>query len=645
MVADTHANQGEDISSSPYACNALANARARHAMAEIDSLEPAFVVHLGDIVNPVPELPTYGAAADNFKQLSKVLRAPLHVVPGNHDVGDKQVSWVPAGAVTEEHLALYERHFGAHYFSFDHNDLHVVIVNAPIINSGLAAEAEQRAWLEHDLEAAKDRRCFVCIHYPPYVSNRDEADNYDNIDEPGRSWLLDLVERYRPEAMFCGHVHNFWYNVHGATEIYVLPSTAFVRHDYAEFYRGHPGDEYGRKDTAKLGYFVVRVYEHGHVADNVRTYGRTLAPDVAYAAPRSAAALPHTKESAVTTLGVDMRHPWAEEMEIAPSGALDEFERKRARNDYPLLALWEIGLRRMRVPLHDLLDPRVRRRMELLHAVGHLFQVHCYGLPDGNARRTLLEHAHLVDVFELVADWAAVDAVAAGATKLKADGGPKVLVSRVNRKDGGKHAGGRFNHLISHGFVFEEADELADLMARHPGIFDGVVLRVDRQTSPLDAARWASALGERLGIRACLYVKTSAASPAESFNDDAANATRVALAAVAALTSPGIDVILDTFADADRGYFARTGLVDRRLNPRHAGRVLRHLVGLMGTGGWSLGDGTLDGGTLARLIDPDGASHELTASRVDGALDLATGLRFDGTAPEATETGPYLAPA
>ena len=35
-----------------------------------------------------------------------------------------------------------------------------------------------------------------------------------------------------------------------------------------------------------------------------------------------------------------------------------------------------------------------------------------------------------------------------------------------------------------------------------------------------------------------------------------------------------VPVILDTFDDIDRGYFTRTGLVDRRFNPRLAGQLL-----------------------------------------------------------------------
>ena len=344
VIADTHMNQKEDYSSSPYPCNVLANARTRQVIAEINQVDPVLVVHLGDIVNPVPELPTYGEAAGHFKQLVEDLGPPLHLVPGNHDVGDKPVSWA-AGVVNDENLALYESHFGKHYFAFDHEHVHFVVINSPIINSGLAVESEQRAWLEQDLEANKDQRTFIFIHYPPYVSDPVEPGSYDNIDEPGRTWLLSLIRKYTPEGMFCGHVHNFWYDIYEQTEIYLVPSTAFVRHGYSEFFRVGPADQYGRNDVAKLGYSIVRVYEKGYVAENVRTYGRALEPGGELGKTPVVLPTVQTKEQVLPRVALDMRHAWAEEVEIPPSGALDEFERKKVRNDYPLLALWEMGFK------------------------------------------------------------------------------------------------------------------------------------------------------------------------------------------------------------------------------------------------------------------------------------------------------------
>ena len=613
VVADTHVNQAEDYSSSPYPCNVLANARTRYVVAEINEIAPVLVVHLGDIVNPVPELPAYSEAASHFKSLVADLKPPLHLVAGNHDVGDKNVSWVPAGIVNDDHLALYESQFGPHYYSFDCEDAHFVVINSPIINSGLAVEARQREWLEQDLAANAERRNFLCIHHPPYVSRAEESDSYDNIDEPGRSWLLQLLEQYKPEALFCGHVHNFWYDQFGETDIYILPSTAFVRHDYSEFFKVEPADQFGRNDEAKLGYFVVDVFEHRHVARNVRTYGRTITPGATKT--RATTSLPpvHSWVDYLPRVGVDLRHPWAEEIEVAPSGALDEFERKKARNDYPLLALWETGLRRLRVPLQDLLDARVRDRMAKLKALGHSFQVYCYGAVSPAGRDSILRHAALVDVLEVVVDWNAVHGQLQWLQDLKQQAGTRVIVSRVNRKDGARQTGGRYNHLISVGFGLDEADELRELKRALPELIDGYVFRVAREQCPREFAEQAREIVEPLNLIASLYIRSSGSSPAETFDDDLSNAKRIAVGIVAANQLRNIEVVLDTFADSDRGYFARNGLVDRRYNPRLTSRVVSNLCALL----------SRHGDTSVELIETQAELDALSSAAT--CYDLTTG--------------------
>ena len=68
--------------------------------------QPDFVLHLGDIVHPVPSLPTFAEAVDRFKSIASQIAMPLHVVPGNHDVGDKKVEWMPADQVCEDYLEV-----------------------------------------------------------------------------------------------------------------------------------------------------------------------------------------------------------------------------------------------------------------------------------------------------------------------------------------------------------------------------------------------------------------------------------------------------------------------------------------------------------------------------------------------------------
>ena len=135
--------------------------------------------------------------------------------------------------------------------------------------------------MEETLESSATKRRFLFLHYPPYILNGDEPSHYDNIDEPARSWLLSIIEKYRFEDVFAGHVHNYFYNRHADTELYVGPSITFIRHDYSEMFRIKPEEntENGRNDLGKFGYLIVRVYSDGHATEFVRTYGKMIETD------------------------------------------------------------------------------------------------------------------------------------------------------------------------------------------------------------------------------------------------------------------------------------------------------------------------------------------------------------------------------
>ena len=588
VIADTHVTEQEGVSSSPWPVNRLANARCREVVRQLNASAPAFVLHLGDLVHPVPAQRTYVDAAERFHELMKDLACELYLTPGNHDVGDKPLDWMPVGVVDDAGIALYEQHFGRPFYSFDREGIHFVVINAQIVNSGLPSEPAQQAWLERDLEDHHGRRIFFCTHYPPYVSNADEAPSYDNIDEPGRSWLLALIAEHGVEVVFAGHVHNFWYDRRGATDFYILPSTALVRQDYSELYRIEPGPENGRDDAPKLGYMLVDVHERGHVAHTVRTYGEgaeALSPRTSRA---SRLPLVHTRTNAAAPVGVDLRYPWAESMEVAASGGVDEFERKLVRNDYPLLALWEMGVRKLRVPLHDLANPDIRQRMRLLVRLGHRFAAYSYDVPAGALLDALKEHHELLTDWELVLNWDhAADRLARVLDLKRACAGLRVTWSKLRRRQDAERAGAPYVHMISHGFTLGEVDEVAAFL-RLPlaaDAVDSVVVRVVLEDSAWEAITAARAMAEALGVAACVHVRLAASTPAVVLNDDLAAANRVAETLAAALAGPDIDVFLDTFNDVDRSYFVRTGLVDRRYNPRLAGRVLRHLHAAAGAYG------------------------------------------------------------
>src|SRR5262249_25245497 len=153
IIADTHVNPDDDHNSSPWKTNRLANARARAVVAQLNALAPDFVVHLGDMVHPVPSQPTCAAAVQRFRALFADLKAPLHPMPGNHDVGDKPTPWSPAACINLEFLAHYREHFGKDYWAFDHRGCRFVAINSESLNSGTEDESAQWAWLDQQLSA------------------------------------------------------------------------------------------------------------------------------------------------------------------------------------------------------------------------------------------------------------------------------------------------------------------------------------------------------------------------------------------------------------------------------------------------------------------------------------------------------------
>ena len=581
VIADTHTRPEEGDLSSPWQVNALANDRCRYVTAVLNHLQPAFVIHLGDVVHPVPALPTYGGAAQAALDMFAELDAEIRYIPGNHDVGDKPFKAMPAAAVTDDGVALYERYFGAPFSAFDHGDCRFVLINSPVLNSGLAGEGEQRAWLEKELVPRKGQRVFLFSHYPPYILAPGEPSNYDNIDEPQRSWLLSLTEACGVEALFAGHVHNFFYHRHGATDCYLLPATSFFRQDYAELFRIEAAPEHGRNDAEKLGFFMVDVYADHHIARCLRTNGATLTATETLAPPPKRVATLHPRERRPAPVGVHLRHPWAEVVTFPYNGPMDEFLRKRARNDHTLMTLWELGVRKLRIPIGDLLEDATRERMRALRSMGHEFTLFCFEAPTRVMAEALARYADLVDVLEVVIPWQDAVRTAASIAALEDAISPPITLAKLETSAERKTEGSRFSHFVSYGFHASELHLIeAFLHARGP--IGGFVFRLRFDESPWELIPRIADFARGHGVRAAVNVRLASENPAEYNQDDRAIANQVAEALLAAFASGDCEVFIDTYVDVDRGYFPRHGLFDRRYNPRLASFVYRYLQGWLG---------------------------------------------------------------
>jgi hypothetical protein len=524
-----------------------------------NQLGAEFVVHLGDIVHPLPVEDAHAPAVRLADGVYRESTIPIHFVPGNHDIGDKPNAMVAVPPVAEANYDLYERHWGEPFRSFDRAGCHFVIVDTPVLNSGLEREHRQQEWLEADLAAASaaGSRIFLFTHYPPFVREPAESENYDNLGEPARAWLLDLLEEHRIEALFSGHVHNFLYNHHRGTELYVLPSTGFVRPDYSELAAITPESEGGRNDPPKLGFFIVDVGETGHAIRPVRTNGAT---DLGESLPRSveAAATPDW----AAPVGVTLRHGWMGIVDFPTSG-LDQFRRKRIRNDATLPALWEARIDAVRIPVEDLLTDEGRRRVAALAGRGMRFTVRSAGVPDAVTRAMISALQEWLERWEIVTPTVDFPAVI---ESIGSPGAPVALAPLVP-----VDSRGPVHHFVTAGF--DSTDRLAveaaaELDPDHKvGEF---VFRVPDGDSIERAIDRAAQLAAGLGRRAVVDVALPMGGESAVLNDDQAVADHVAEATRAARRQPAAVVFIDGFMDHDRSYYPHRGLIDRHHNPRPA---------------------------------------------------------------------------
>jgi hypothetical protein len=415
------------------------------------------------------------------------------------------------------------------------------------------------------------------MHYPPFVYSETEHGSYDNLDEPGRSWLVNLMKRPNVEASFAGHVHNFWYEQLDQSGFYMLPSTAFLRHDYSEFYRVKPTVEFGRGDVAKFGYFIVDVFADGHIAYPIRTMGvRTSASS--QEKKSSVQYLTNPKSSDFNQVGVELRHTWTEVAQIPATGGVQEFGRKSARNDYPLLALWEMGAKLSKVTDQDALDDATNRRMLLLANMGHRFLLTSLGAPKTSLLEVNLGRAGVTGI-ETNLSTARFQSSLEKLKEFKAKTNLNIFWCKIHTYDDSHYDGKHFSHFVKAGFTTDELTAQATLIqeALATKAIDGITVRVESDQDLLRVAPLLNDFAKEYQCKIVASLKLSGPSIAQSNDDEAALIEKVCVAMLYSKSSSGVQYIFDTFMDVDRGYYPRGAFIDRQFNPNAAAHVFAHI--------------------------------------------------------------------
>ncbi|MEI8241853.1 MAG: metallophosphoesterase [bacterium] len=172
----------------------------------------AFVLVTGDLVR---DNLWDTNAVERITRLLGRLRAPVHVVPGNHDILTDR--WA-------ETTNAYVRAFGPLQASFTcHGVVFLTLCDETLRDTRLAAahpDCDPLGWLEQQLQAAGDQPVIVANHRPC------QEDFHNNAFYPGwpkavRQRWIDLLNRHRVRAEITGHLHRDELQWLGSVPLYV----------------------------------------------------------------------------------------------------------------------------------------------------------------------------------------------------------------------------------------------------------------------------------------------------------------------------------------------------------------------------------------------------------------------------------------
>lgn len=173
------------------------------AVEKVNLMEPAFVVITGDLVNDKSDKNQW----DEFRRITGLIKPEIkvYILPGNHDIGQNPEA---------KDLGFFKSMFGDDRFSFNLKKASFIGFNSSLIKAGTPVfEDEQYDWLQKELARNKGAKLTLLFcHYPFFIKDPAEPENYSNIRPEIRRKYLDLLTQYGVDVLFSGHLH---YNASG----------------------------------------------------------------------------------------------------------------------------------------------------------------------------------------------------------------------------------------------------------------------------------------------------------------------------------------------------------------------------------------------------------------------------------------------
>jgi 3',5'-cyclic AMP phosphodiesterase CpdA len=161
---------------------------------------------------PVPGLgilsPDLSADRETSHQLHDGFRAPLRVLPGNHDVGEPGTTpWAGFG-ITSERVGAFRDVFGPDHWVEVFDGWAVVGINSELMSSGLPEEIEQWEWLASVPDAVQGRATVLFLHKPLWSPAPGQTEHALSVGDSARERVLDLLSGIDLRVVGSGHLHR-----------------------------------------------------------------------------------------------------------------------------------------------------------------------------------------------------------------------------------------------------------------------------------------------------------------------------------------------------------------------------------------------------------------------------------------------------
>ena len=575
-------------------------ARIAYALHTLSKLEPAFTIHLGDLVQTFPENPDFHVAIQRALDQFRLYGIQTYHLPGNHDIGDKPDPTMPTHPVSQASLSYYHQTIGKSWQSFDRQNCHFILLNSQIMNSNCSAAKKQRKWLEQDLKSNRSQRIFVFTHLPPYLMLPDEPGlgHYDNISQPDRTWLLNLLANFQVELLVSGHVHYCFFDHIQRTRFYTAPSPSFTRPGFGHLFCSEPPPDQGRDDQNKLGFYLFRVMSRYVDAHFIGTDGKVdlrVSPTSDESIVRKQQSFqkqdssPLAETSALEKIGLRVITRTSRGLPNSPLGITLESPlagitnvpltwpsaiRQPIRNDYPILKLQEIGCRYVRTPFTDLLDPVQNRRLQILRTEGIQVIATCLWNPQHNLPAQLSTLDKQIDGLEiqilLSQHFNQILKSLFTIQSLPVDL-PLTLCPLVvgEIQEGKQHGRTRI------GFLHHELPDLNEQLLQADLYINRVCCSVPAEMSP-----WKLIQLLRAPV-ACTHIKNIDLLLRLDSLDDLNLSSRLAESLFALLLLPNTRLFVEPLIDLDRTMDITHGLLDTCCNPRTPFHLIRCLNSLL----------------------------------------------------------------